>query len=68
VLGGWWNVWDQNDFISFTARKIIDGVDDGEWDSGAWFPMSHGAYFQNPSFFRALGDRLEAGDGADWWR
>lgn len=37
-LGAWWNVWDQNDFLSFTAQDIIARVDDGSYDSGLCSP------------------------------
>ena len=50
-VGWWWNVWDSNDVLSFTARDIFSSqVDDEEWDSGASLAAAHGAYLRRPSF------------------
>lgn len=68
TLGGWWNVWDHNDFLSYRVKSIIEGVDDGEWSSGKWFPFSHGGYFVYASFFRELVARLSAAKNEAWLR
>jgi hypothetical protein len=57
-LGVWWNVWDHNDFLSYTARGIIDGLVDEAYDSGMSLLAAHGGYLKRPSFFRKLAERL----------
>jgi len=65
-LGVWWNVWDHNDFLSFTAQSIIDKVDDGSYDSGMSLLEAHGGYLQRPSFYRALAAKLRAAAAQGW--
>lgn len=57
-LGAWWNVWDYNDFLSFTAKDIIQGVDDDDYDSGNSLLAAHGGYFERPSFYRIFAKKL----------
>ncbi|MGB5760285.1 MAG: hypothetical protein WBM50_25440 [Acidimicrobiales bacterium] len=59
-LGAWWNVWDSNDVLSFSAAEIFDGVDDQEYSSGISVIGAHSGYFQRPSFFRAFAAKLQA--------
>lgn len=59
-LGAWWNVWDYNDFLSFTARDICAGVDDSPYDSGSSLLAAHGGYFTRASFFRQLAVKVQA--------
>jgi hypothetical protein len=66
-LGVWWNVWDPNDFIAFTARDIVEGVIDESYDAGAAsLPGAHGGYLARPSFFRRLAGKLDAASKAKW--
>lgn len=51
-LGYWWNVWDHNDFISYTAEGIVSDLDDSNYNSGMPLHTAHGGYLQRPSFFR----------------
>jgi hypothetical protein len=62
-LGTWWNVWDYNDFISYTVEGIVDGVDDQPFDSGMQLLNAHGGYLKCPSFYRKFAARLRAADG-----
>jgi len=55
----WWNVWDHNDFISFTAKGIIAGVDDDDYNSGMSVVGAHGGYLKQPSFFRAFAGKVK---------
>ena len=57
-LKAWWNVWDYNDFISFTTRGIIAGVDDQPYHSGMSLIGAHSGYLQRPSFYRNFAERL----------
>lgn len=59
-LTAWWNVWDYNDFISFTAKDIVAGVDDGPYNSGMSLIGAHSGYLQRPSFYRKLADKVRA--------
>lgn len=65
-LGVWWNVWDHNDVISFTAQGIIDGVRDESYDTGLSLASAHGGYLSRPSFFRRLAQRLAEAKAAGW--
>lgn len=65
-LGVWWNVWDHNDFLSFTARTIFAGVDDEPFDSGMSLLGAHGGYLKRPSFFRRFADKLAAAEAKGW--
>jgi len=68
ILGGWWNVWDQSDFISYTAEPIFEGVDDEEYDSGMSVLRAHGGYLVRPSFYRRFAVKLQEARRKDWWR
>jgi hypothetical protein len=57
-LGGWWNVWDHNDFISYSAKNIIADVDDQDYNSGMSVIQAHRGYVERPSFFRAFAEKL----------
>lgn len=65
-LGVWWNVWDSNDFLSFTAADVFDSVDDEAYDSGLSLLGAHSGYLQRPSFFRRLADKLARASKSSW--
>jgi hypothetical protein len=65
-LGVWWNVWDHNDFLSFTVRDIFTGVDDEPFDSGMSLLEAHGGYLKRPSFYRRFAAKLEAARQNAW--
>jgi hypothetical protein len=67
-LGGWWNVWDHNDFISYTSAPIFEGVDDEAYDSGASMIQSHSEYLLRPSFYRHFAKKVESAKRQNWWR
>ena len=67
-LGVWWNVWDHNDFISYTARHIFAGVDDQNYGSGMSLLSAHGGYLHRPSFFRIFAAKLRAARSHKWER
>lgn len=58
-LGAWWNVYDENDFLSFTAKDIFKDVDDAAYSSGMTLVKAHGGYLARPSFFREMADKIE---------
>ncbi|WGW03618.1 alpha/beta fold hydrolase domain-containing protein [Tropicibacter oceani] len=57
-LGYWWNVHDQNDFLSFTGRDIFEGIDDEAYDSGMSLIKAHGGYLARPSFYRRMAEKI----------
>lgn len=59
-LGGWWNVWDHADLLSFRAAGIIEGVDDSPFFASGTLATDHYRYLANPEFYRALGARITA--------
>ena len=65
-LGVWWNVWDHNDFLSYTADTIIARIDDGPYDSGMSLLAAHGGYLKRPSFYRALAGKLRTAAAQGW--
>jgi hypothetical protein len=58
-LGYWWNVWDHNDFISYSAKNIFEGVEDAVYNTGMFLSDAHGGYLVRPSFFRQFADKLK---------
>ena len=58
-LGYWWNVWDYNDFISYSARNIFDEVEDDFYNTGMFLADAHGGYLVRPSFFRQFAEKLD---------
>jgi uncharacterized protein (UPF0335 family) len=58
-LGYWWNVWDHNDFISYSAKDIFEGVEDAVYNTGMFLVDAHGGYLVRPSFFRQFADKLK---------
>ena len=67
-LGGWWNVWDHNDFISYTGKTIFDGLDDERFDTGMTLVGAHSGYLIRPSFYRRLADKLAQAAASGWYR
>lgn len=67
-LGGWWNVWDVNDILSFTAEPMFEGLDDEFYDSGSSLLNAHGGYLERPSFYRTFADKLRAARDKNWYR
>ena len=58
-LGYWWNVWDPNDFLSFTVKDIIAEVDDEFYDSGMPVTEAHTGLFQRSTFFQLFAAKLD---------
>jgi hypothetical protein len=65
-LGVWWNVWDSNDILSFTAHNIIDGVDDQGVDTGHSLCGAHAGYLSSLRFFELFAEKLEAAKRTQW--
>ncbi len=58
VLGGWWNVWDHADMLSFRADGIFEGVDDSPFFVAGTLASDHNAYLDNRDFHRMLAVRV----------
>ena len=56
----WLNVFDLNDVFSYRAESIFSGVEDFKYDTGYTTLQAHGGYFERPSFYERLADRLKA--------
>jgi hypothetical protein len=56
----WINVFDYNDVLGFSAKKIFDGVDDFAYSTGKGVVKAHSSYFLFPSFYRRLAARIGA--------
>lgn len=65
-LGCWWNVWDSNDVLSFTGKRIFQGIDDESYSSGMSVLGAHGGYLFRPSFYRKFAKKLEAAKKKNW--
>ncbi|MCB0162806.1 MAG: hypothetical protein KDI79_01180 [Anaerolineae bacterium] len=57
-LSAWWNVWDSHDFLSFSVRGIIDGVDDEYFNSGLSVAGAHLACLKMSSFYTLFAEKL----------
>ncbi len=65
-LGYWWNVWDHNDFVSYSVKDIIEGVDDEPYNTGLNIVSAHGGYLELPSFFRRFAKKIEFARSHNW--
>ena len=69
VLGWWWNVWDPNDIISYTAKPIFDKVlDDEAYEGGAALAQAHGTYLKRPSFYRKMAEKIRTAKAQNYNR
>ncbi len=50
-IGTWLNIYDPDDMLSFLTKPMFDRVVDIEVDTGAPFPVSHGAYWFRPEVY-----------------
>ena len=62
-LGGWWNVWDHADLLSFRAAGIFEGVDDSPFFAAGSLTTDHNKYLAAPEFYRQFAERLHASLG-----
>ena len=69
VLGWWWNVWDPNDIISYTAKPIFDKVlNDEAFEGGAALAQAHSTYLKRPSFYRKLAEKIRTAKALNYNR
>lgn len=64
-LGGWWNVWDHADLVSFRAEGIFDGVDDTAFFAAGTLATDHNRYLNHATVYRTLATRVAASLAAD---
>ena len=57
-LGGWWNVWDHADLLSFRAAGIFEDVDDGPFFAAGTLATDHNRYLDSEPLYRALARRV----------
>lgn len=65
-LRAWWNVWDPHDFLSFSVRGVIEGVDDEFFDSGLSVTAAHLACLRISSFYAVFGRKVAAALRERW--
>lgn len=53
-LGIWWNLWDCNDYLSFTVEPFIKDVFDDMYDSGNAATTAHTVHFDDSYFYEEL--------------
>jgi len=58
-LGYWWNVWDHNDFVSYSAKGVVEDVDDEAYNTGMDIVGAHVGYLVLPSFYRKFASKLK---------
>jgi len=58
-LKRWLNVFDTNDFVSYQAEPVFDGVQDFAYETGYGGRTAHSGYFLQPSFYARLATRLK---------
>ncbi len=59
-LGGWWNVWDHADLLSYRADGIFEGLDDTPFFAAGTLATDHNKYLGNPAFYSAFAERVRA--------
>ncbi|MBB2987566.1 hypothetical protein [Terracoccus luteus] len=59
-LGGWWNVWDHSDLLSFRAAGILDGINDSAFFASGSLATDHNKYLVQPEFYRLFAERVRA--------
>lgn len=64
-LGGWWNVWDHADLVSFRAEGIFEGVDDTAFFAAGTLATDHNRYLDHATVYRTLATRVAASLAAD---
>jgi hypothetical protein len=57
-LGGWWNVWDHADLLSFRADGIFEGVDDAAFFTGGTLASEHNRYLASVTFHQMLAEKI----------
>lgn len=67
-LGQWWNVWDHNDFVSYSAHGVIAEVDDEAYNTGMDIVWAHIGYLVLPSFYRKFAEKVRQAKEADFFR
>ncbi|MEM8861445.1 MAG: hypothetical protein AAGD96_24240, partial [Chloroflexota bacterium] len=67
-LGIWWNLWDCNDFLSFTVEPFVEEVFDDMYDSGNPATTAHTAHFNDPDFYQELALYISKAKDSQWNR
>jgi len=67
-LGIWWNLWDCNDYLSFTVNPFVEEVFDDMYDSGSPATIAHTAYFDDQDFYQELALYIKKAKDSKWNR
>lgn len=63
-VSNWMNVYDYTDVLAFGCERVFQNVEDYEFDNVSGLFSAHSAYFQRPSFYKRLRERLKNGPQA----
>lgn len=64
----WWNLWDDNDYLSFTAEPLFEEVFDDLYDSGKGLARAHISHFEDEDFYNDFALVLKDAKEAKWDR
>jgi hypothetical protein len=64
----WWNLWDDSDYLSFTAEPLIEEVFDDLYDSGKSPVWSHVNHFDDPDFYKEFALLIREAQEVGWSR
>jgi len=67
-LNIWWNLWDDSDYLSFTAEPSIKEVFDDLYDSGKSPVRSHINHFDDPDFYKEFALLIREAQEVEWER
>jgi hypothetical protein len=59
-LGYWWNVWDPEDFLSYSVHDIIENVDDSRYLVGKSLFSEHLGYLLEKRFYETLAEWIRS--------
>ncbi|AFZ07067.1 hypothetical protein Osc7112_2653 [Oscillatoria nigro-viridis PCC 7112] len=63
-----WNLWDDSDYLSFTAEPLIKEVLDDLYDSGKSPVSSHTNHFDDPEFYKEFALLIREAQEVEWCR
>lgn len=67
-LNIWWNLWDDKDYLSFTAEPFFKGIFDDLYDSGMSPVRAHTSHFEQEDFYMEFALMLQEAKESGWDR
>ena len=59
-LGYWYNVWDPNDLLSYTAAPVFNDVDDEKFESNLPMHTAHFGYLVSAAFYSRFAEKVRS--------